>query len=95
MGTPLFVIIAALALLNFYHGGIDLTVVFIDMYRSAETPTLSAIPLFAFTGFLLAESKAANRLVNLSQVLMGWLPGGLAIMAIVICAVFTAFTGAS
>lgn len=95
VGTPLFVIIAALALLNFYRGGIDLTVVFIEMYRIAETPTLSAIPLFAFTGFLLAESKAANRLVRLSQVLMGWLPGGLAIMAILICAIFTAFTGAS
>ena len=63
VGTPLFVIIAALALLNFYRGGIDLSVVFIEMYRIAETPTLTAIPLFAFTGFLLAESKAANRLV--------------------------------
>jgi C4-dicarboxylate transporter DctM subunit len=95
VGTPLFVIIAALALLNFYRGGIDLTVVFIEMYRIAETPTLTAIPLFAFSGFLLAESNAANRLVKFSQVILGWLPGGLAIMAIGVCAIFTAFTGAS
>jgi TRAP-type C4-dicarboxylate transport system permease large subunit len=34
------------------------------MSRLAETPTLTAIPLFAFTGFLLAESGAATRLVR-------------------------------
>jgi C4-dicarboxylate transporter DctM subunit len=94
-GTPLFVVIAALALLSFYQGGIDLTVVFIEMYRIAETPTLTAIPLFAFTGFLLAESRAADRLVRFSEVLLGWLPGGLGIMATIVCALFTAFTGAS
>ena len=97
-GTPLFVIIAALALINFYSTGMDLTgltVVFIEMYRIAETPTLTAIPLFAFTGYLLAESQAANRLVRFAQALLGWLPGGLAIMALVVCALFTAFTGAS
>ena len=95
VGTPLFIVIAALALLNFYIVDVDLSVVFIEMYRIAETPTLSAIPLFAFTGFILAESEAASRLVRFSQVLLGWLPGGLAIMAILICALFTAFTGAS
>lgn len=95
LGTPLFIVIAAIALLSFYLEGFDLTVVFIEMYRIAETPTLSAIPLFAFTGFVLAESGAANRLVRFSQALFGWLPGGLAIMALLICAIFTAFTGAS
>tara|TARA_Y100000588_G_C14249424_1_gene922850 strand:- start:1197 stop:2435 length:1239 start_codon:yes stop_codon:yes gene_type:complete len=95
IGTPLFIVIAAIALLSFYLEGFDLTVVFIEMYRIAETPTLSAIPLFAFTGFVLAESGAANRLVRLSQILFSWLPGGLAIMSLCICALFTAFTGAS
>ena len=94
-GVPLFVLISALALLGFYQGGIDLRVVFIEMYRLASTPALTAIPLFAFTGFLLAESHAPQRLVRFSQVLLGWLPGGLAIMALVVCALLTALTGAS
>ena len=94
-GAPLFVVIAALALFHFYVEGIDLTVVFIEIYRIAETPTLSAIPLFAFTGFLLAESGAANRLVRFSNVVLSWLPGGLGIMSIIVCALFTALTGAS
>ena len=95
LGTPLFVIIAALALAGFAAGGLDLTVLFIEMYRLADTPVLSAIPLFAFTGFLLSHSDAARRLVRLSEELLGWLPGGLAIMALAVCALLTAFTGAS
>jgi len=94
-GTPLFAVICALALVSFYQGGIDLTVIFIEIYRLADTPALTAIPLFAFTGFLLAESRAPARLVRLSQALLGWLPGGLAIMSLVVCALLTALTGAS
>ena len=95
LGTPLFVVISALALISFFRSGIDLTVVFIEMSRLAETPTLTAIPLFAFTGFLLAESGAAQRFVRVSETLLSWLPGGLAIMALCACALLTAFTGAS
>lgn len=95
LGVPLFGLIAALALLGFYQGGIDLQVVFIEMYRLAGTPALTAIPLFAFTGFLLAESQAPRRLLLFSQVVLGWLPGGLAIMALVVCSLLTALTGAS
>lgn len=94
-GTPLFVVISALSLYHFSVAEIDLTVIFIEMYRIAETPTLTAIPLFAFSGFLLSESQAPKRLVRLSQVLLGWLPGGLGIMALLVCALFTALTGAS
>ncbi len=94
-GTPLFIVICALSLYHFSVAEIDLTVIFIEMYRLAETPTLTAIPLFAFSGFLLSESQAPKRLVHLSQVLLGWLPGGLGIMALLVCALFTALTGAS
>ena len=95
VGTPLFVVIAAMALVVFAAGGVDLTVLFIEMYRLADEPALTAIPLFAFSGFLLAESGAARRLVRLSEALLWWLPGGLAIMALAVCALLTAFTGAS
>lgn len=95
LGTPLFVIICAMALVSFASDGVDLTILFIEMYRLADTPALTAIPLFAFAGFLLAESGAAGRLVRISQALLWWLPGGLGIMALVVCALLTAFTGAS
>ena len=95
MGLPLFAAIAAIALLGFYFSGIDLTVVVVEMYRLGDMPGLIAIPLFTLAGYVLSASGAPKRLVALSDALLGWLPGGLAIVAIVTCAFFTAFTGAS
>ena len=95
MRTPLFAIIAASAMLGFYSEDIDLSVISIEIYRLAEMPVLLAIPLFTFAGYMLGESHASQRLVNLTHSLLGWLPGGLAIVTIIACALFTAFTGAS
>jgi len=95
LGTPLFVIIAASAMLGFYHAEVDLYVVAIEFYRLAEMPILLAIPLFTFAGYLLSESGAPARLVRVTQALLGWMHGGLAVVALVACALFTAFTGAS
>ncbi len=93
--TPLFVVIAASAMFGFYSEEIDLAVISIEIYRLAEMSILLAIPLFTFAGYLLGESQASTRLVNITNSLFGWMPGGLAIVAIVACALFTAFTGAS
>lgn len=95
LGAPLFSIIAASAMLGFYRADIDLSVVAIEFYRIAEMPVLLAIPLFTFAGYLLSESNAPRRLVRLTRALLGWMPGGLAIVSLVACAFFTAFTGAS
>lgn len=95
LGTPLFAVIAAVALLGFHVAGYDLIVVTVEIYRLGDMPGLIAIPLFTLAGYLLGESLAPKRLVRLSNAMLGWLPGGLAIVAIVACAFFTAFTGAS
>lgn len=95
LGAPLFAVIAASVMVNFAMDGVDLTVVIIEVYRLAEMPVLLAIPLFTFAGYLLAESNAPKRLVRITNVFFGWMPGGLAAVALVICAMFTAFTGAS
>ncbi len=95
LGTPLFVVISALALLSFYAVEIDLSVVIIEMSRLSDTPLLLSLPLFIFAGTMLAESGTPQRLLRLSQVLLGWMPGGLAVVSLMVCAVFTAFTGAS
>lgn len=94
-GAPLFTIFGALAMLMFASIGIDTQAVIIEMYRLASAPTLIAIPLFTFSGYILAESKTPERLVKLYRALFGWMPGGLAICAFVICAFFTSFNGAS
>jgi C4-dicarboxylate transporter DctM subunit len=95
LGAPLFVVILAVALVGFYTLGIDLSVIAIEIYRLADTPLLVALPLFTFTGYLMAKSRTSERLVRLTREFLGWMPGGLAIVSLVACAVFTAFTGAS
>lgn len=95
LGTPLFAIIAAGAFWNFYQADVDLQAIAIEFYGIAEMPILLAIPLFTFAGYLLSESNAPRRLVRLTSALLGWMPAGLAIVSLVACAFFTAFTGAS
>jgi C4-dicarboxylate transporter DctM subunit len=95
LGAPLFALIAASAMWGFSKEGIDLQALAIEFYGIGEIPMLIAIPLFTFAGYLLSESGAPRRLVRVTSALMGWMPAGLAIVALLACAFFTAFTGAS
>ncbi len=95
LSAPLFTVFGAFILYAFSAVDTDTSVIIIELYRIAEVPMLVAIPLFVFAGFMLAESQAPKRMVNLAQALFGWSTGGLAIVTILTCAVFTAFTGAS
>lgn len=95
LGVPLFVVISGLAICLLYLNQIDSSAVIIEMYRMATTPILVAIPLFTFAGYLLSESGAPRRLVRLSHALLGWLPGGVSMIALLTCAIFTALTGAT
>jgi tripartite ATP-independent transporter DctM subunit len=94
-GAPLFAVIAASALLGYHKEGIDFMAIVVEILGIAGMPFLSAIPLFTFAGYLLSESNAPHRLVRLTGAVLGWMPGGLALVALAACAFFTAFTGAS
>jgi C4-dicarboxylate transporter DctM subunit len=95
LGAPLFALIAAVALIGFHGAGQDGVAVAVEFYRLADMPALIAIPLFTLAGYVLAESQAPQRMVRVTNALLGWLPGGLAIVAVIACAMFTAFTGAT
>jgi len=96
LGAPIFIVISAFAMVGFYLTEIPLAAIIVDIYSNfSSQPLLYTIPLFTFAGYILAESKTSIRLVNFSKAILGWLPGGLAIVALCTCAFFTAFTGAS
>lgn len=95
LGVPLFAIFGGLSLYLYKHEGISAIAMISEYYKLASQPVLLTIPLFTFAGYLLAESNAPTRLVNVAKALFGWMPGALAIVTIVSCAFFTAFTGAS
>ncbi len=95
LGVPIFVVICGLTLFLLFTGQIDSSAMIIEMHRMATTPVLVAIPLFTFAGYLLSESNAPKRLIRASDALLGRVPGGLAIIALITCAIFTALTGAT
>lgn len=94
-GAPLFALLGGAAVWLFLADGVPIAAVPIESYRLAVNPTLPSVPLFTLTGFLLAEGKAAERLLALFRASVGWLPGGTAVVTALLCAFFTAFTGGS
>jgi tripartite ATP-independent transporter DctM subunit len=94
-GTPIFALIGGAALALFHFEQISPSAAIIEMARLSEMPSLITIPLFTFAGYVLAESGAPTRILDLGEALFGWLPGGVAVAALSSCALFTAFTGAS
>jgi tripartite ATP-independent transporter DctM subunit len=95
LGAPLFAVIATSAMVGFHSDDTDLMNMALEIQSIADLPFLAAIPLFTFAGYVLSESEAPKRLVRLTSAMIGWLPGGLALVALAACAFFTAFTGAS
>ncbi len=94
-GVPIFIVLGAIGYMLFAHTGQPLEVIANEAFSLLTSHSLPAIPLFTFTGFLLSESKAGERIVRLFKAFFSWIPGGLAIMAILVCTFFTTFTGAS
>ena len=94
-GTPIFVSICGIALVMLQAAGTEPDTVPIQIYSALTDTDIIAIPLFTLTGFFLSESKAGERLVAAFRSFFSWLPGGMIIVTVVICAFFTSFTGAS
>jgi tripartite ATP-independent transporter DctM subunit len=95
LGTPIFVIIGGAALILLQSNGSEIDIAANQIYTALTQNSLIAIPLFTFTGFILSESRAGERLVDSFKNLFGWLPGGMIIVSVILCAFFTSFTGAS
>lgn len=95
LGLPIFAAIGGLALVLFWSTGTPVAAVTVEAYRLAASPLLPAIPLFTLGGYFLAEGGASQRLVRTFEALVGWAPGGPAILTVLVFAFFTSFTGAS
>jgi len=97
LGAPIFTVIGGLAMLFFFAKPlpVPISAVPLETYDITRDSNLVAIPLFTLAGYLLAEGGASGRLVRLFRAWVGWLPGGTAAAAILVCAFFTTFTGAS
>lgn len=95
IGAPIFILLGGTALLLFWGDGVTVAAIPAETYRIVASPIFPTIPLFTLAGFILSESRASERLVRVFEGLFGFIPGGLAVAATLLCAFFTTFTGAS
>ena len=94
-GAPILVGLGGLAILMFWSDFTPISAIPAEAYRIVVSPTLPTIPLFTLAGYILAESKASERLVNVFRELFGWIPGGTPVIIVLLCGFFTALTGGS
>lgn len=95
LGGPVFALLGGAALVLFWGEGLPIASLPLDHYRLVVNPSLPAVPLFTLAGYLLAESQAPARLIRVFQTLFGSFRAGPALVTVIACAFFTAFTGAS
>jgi len=101
-GTPIFAVILGFAVLGAWASdrpfhenfGLEMADIF-KIGTGEEAQVMSTIPLFILAGYILSEAKTADRMVRFAQAMLGWMPGGLAVVTIFACALFTTLPGAS
>jgi tripartite ATP-independent transporter DctM subunit len=95
LGAPIFSLIGGAALFLLVGQGVPSAAVAVDHYSLVVNPSLPAIPMFTLAGYLLAESRAPGRLIEVFDALFGRFRGGAALVTVLVCTFFTSFTGAS
>ena len=95
LGAPIFTILGGVAVLLYMGDGDLPVIVAIETYGLNVSPYLPAIPLFTLVGFILAQGNASKRLLRVFRAGVGWIPGGTAVICVLLCAFFTVFTGGS
>ena len=95
LGAPIFTTLGGAALLFFWAEELPISIVAVSQYSLVVEPMVPTIPLFTLAGFVLAESKASDRLVAVFQSLVGQYRIGPPLVTVLVCAFFTSFTGGS
>lgn len=96
-GIPLMIALLAttVGVVSIYGMQYPLESVFLSFIGGVEPFILIAVPLFVFTGELLAQGGVGKRIVEFANVLFGWLPGGLGVVTVVSCLLFGGVSGSA
>jgi C4-dicarboxylate transporter, DctM subunit len=95
LGMPAFATLGGVALVLFWGADQPIASISIAHYSLVTNASLPTLPLFTLAGYFLAEGGAPKRLVRVFYALFGQFRGGPAIVTVLVCALFTSFTGAS
>ena len=94
--TPIAVAIGvASALAILVRGDFPLMMIAQRMFGGVDSFHLMAVPLFMFTGVIMEAGGISRRIIDLANALVGWLPGGLAAVAVVSAMFFAGISGSA
>jgi len=95
-GTPIAVAMVGTVMLSLYFfSDVPMLVIIQQMFSSADSFTLMAIPFFVLSGNIMTAGGISKRLIRVATALFGGMSGGLAISATAACAFFAAISGSS
>src|SRR5512134_1159664 len=95
-GTPIAVaMIGTVMLALLFFTKVPMLVIIQQMFNSADSFTLMAIPFFVLSGNIMTAGGISQRLIRVATALFGGMSGGLAIAATAACAFFAAISGSS
>ncbi len=91
----ILMLLIAAAYVHFFWGDGQVVYLIEDMWAALDSEVLLAIPMFMLTGATMSTGSSAQRLIDVVRAFTEWLPGGMAIAAVLSCAVFSAISGSS
>ena len=65
------------------------------LFTGLESFAIMAVPFFVLSGQFLIDGKIAARIIRFANNLVGWMPGGMAMAAVLSCAFFATISGSS
>ena len=93
IGVPIAVSVGITALVFLWGYNLGIQVMSTNFFANIAKFPLLAIPFFILAGFLMDRVGLSRRLVNLLHLLVGPIPGGLGIVAVLGCVLFGAISG--
>jgi len=94
--VPLIMALSGSVLVTFFlTAPRDLMVVPQIIFAANDSFVLLAIPFFVLAGNIMEEGGISTRLVSLFEKLVGFLPGGLAVVTVISCTFFGAICGSA
>lgn len=93
LGIPIAVALGSVAIFMIWHFQLGIPVVSSNFYAGIAKYPLLAIPFFILAGMILERCGVSQRLVHLASLLVGSVPGGLAIVAVLVCVFFGGVSG--
>jgi C4-dicarboxylate transporter DctM subunit len=96
LGMPISVMLAVVtAVVLAFFKGTSLTTLALQMFNALDNSVLQAIPFFILAGGIMTEGSLAKRLIDVMNLLVGRVRGGLAMATVVACVFFAALSGSS